>query len=149
MAKTNGAVFDFNHIAAMINWISDISEEGYQISLTREAKLDVVRYVLSHYYDHIMAYSVSVSGSDPYKFLAWAGVFIYENLYKKDKEAAIKFLSSSVAALNRSLLLCDKTMPEWYLRKALKMVVNEFDNGHHIGLGKNGLYMAFKGPSLT
>lgn len=148
MAKTNGAVFNFDHIAAMVNWISDICDFEYGIGLTKEAKVEIVEHVLLHYHDHIMAYSVSVSGSDPYKFLAWAGIFIYENLKTTDREVAIKFLASSIAAMNRSLLLCGKNLPDWYLRKLLRMVINEFDNNHHIGLGRNGLYMAFKGASL-
>ena len=149
MNGLHGAVFNFDHVAGMINHISDISKEGYGLELTKEAKEDIVENVLSHYYDHIIEYDVSVSGSDPYKLLSWAGVYIYESLYKSDREIAIKFLSSTIVALNRSLKLTNKELPEWYLTKTLKMVVNEFDNDNHLGLGKNGLYMAFKGASLV
>jgi len=149
MAKLNGAVFNFEHIAGMVNHINEISKNEYELELTKEAKKIVVEEVLSHYHDHINAYTVTVNGSDPYKFLSWAGVVIYKNLYKSDREEAIKFLSASISALNKDLNLENKNLPEWYLRKALKMVINEFDNDQHLGLGANGLYMAFKGASLV
>ena len=96
-----------------------------------------------------MAYAINVTGADPYKFIAWAGVHIYEELHKTNKEEAIKFLSSSIAALNRVLIIEKRSVPEWYLRKALQMVISENANKGHIGLGKNGLYMAFKGAALV
>lgn len=149
MAKTSGAVFNFDHIASMINSISDICYQEYGLELTKEARVEIVEQVLTHYYDHIVTYNVCVTGSDPYKFLAWSGVLIYENLHTSDREAAIKFLSAAIAALNRALLESGKTVPDWYLRKALSMVINEFASQAHLGLGKNGLYMAFKGASLV
>jgi len=149
MSNVNGAVFEFEHIANMVNYISDIANEEYGLSLVKEAKESIVETVLSQYYDHINAYSITVTGSDPYKFLAWAGVFIYNELYKSDKEVAIKFLSASVVALNRSLLESNKKLPKWYLKKSIHMVISEFNNNNHVGLGANGLYMAFKGASLV
>ena len=149
MASVNAAVFNFDHIAGMINHISDIAKESYCIQLTKEAKKSIVKDVLSHYYDHVMAYDVSVTGSDPFKFLSWAGINIYTNLYKSDREVAIKFLSSAIAALNRSLVLTGKEFPDWYLKKIIKMVINEFDKDEELGLGKNGLYLTFKGASLV
>jgi len=149
MSNLNGAVFDFTHIAGMINHISEIANAEYNLELTTEAKEIIIESVLSHYYDHINAYTVTVSGSDPYKFMSWAGVFIYENLYESNRQQAIKFLSSAIAALHNALMLEGKELPTWYLRKALKMVISEFNNNNHIGLGANGLYMAFKGASLV
>jgi len=149
MSNISGAVFDFGHIANMINYISDIAKEEYGIELTLEARKSVVETVLSQYYDHVNAYSITVTGSDPYKFLSWAGVAIYQELYQQEREIAIKFLSASIAVLNRSLIESKKVLPDWYLKKIIKMVINEFDNNEHIGLGANGLYMAFKGASLV
>jgi len=149
MSKINGAVFDFTHIAGMINYVGDIAKEEYDLTLTKQAKEDTIEYVLSHYYEHIQAYNLSVSGSDPYKFLSWSGIYIYKSLYKTDREVAIKFLSSTIVALNRSLKLINKKLPENYLRKILKMVINEFDNDSHLGLGQNGLYIAFKSAALV
>jgi len=149
MSNISGAVFDFDHIASMINYISDIAKEEYGIELTLEARKSIVETVLSQYYDHVNAYSITVTGSDPYKFLSWAGIVIYQELYQQEREIAIKFLSASIAALNRSLLESGKFLPDWYLKKIIKMVINEFDNNEHIGLGANGLYMAFKGASLV
>ena len=149
MSSINGAVFEFEHIANMVNYISDIANENYGLILVADAKKEIVEAVLSHYHDHINAYSITVTGSDPYKFLAWAGVYIYTELYKTDKEVAIKFLSASIVALNRSLKVSKKILPEWYIKKSLQMVINEFNNHNHIGLGANGLYMAFKGASLV
>lgn len=149
MSNVSGAVFDFNHIASMINFISDIASDEYGIELIREARLDIVENVLSHYHDHIMAYNVSVTGSDPYKFLAWAGVYIYEALYRSDKEAAVKFLSASIVALNRMIIQTGKSpLPEWFLRKALFMVISEYNSKPHLGLGRNGLYMTFKAAAF-
>jgi hypothetical protein len=109
----------------------------------------IAETVLSQYHDHVNAYSITVTGSNPYKFLAWAGVCIYKELYQQEKEVAIKFLSASIAALNRSLKESGKYLPEWYIKKSLQMVINEFNNNNHIGLGANGLYMAFKGALLV
>ncbi|MCT7553817.1 hypothetical protein [Aliarcobacter butzleri] len=149
MSNLSGAVFDFEHIAEMINYVSDLSNETYEIELTKAARENIVENVLSHYHDHITAYDVTVSGSDPYKFLAWAGVFIYEELLKTDKEVAIKFLGSSVVALNRMIKETKgEFLPDWYIRKAIKMVLNEYNGKVKLGLGRNGLYMAFKGASL-
>ena len=117
MSKINGAVFDFSHIAGMINYIGDIANEEYNLTLTKQAKENTIEYVLSHYYEHIQAYNISVSGSDPYKFLSWSGIYIFKTLYKTNREVAIKFLSSTIVALNRSLKLIDKELPEDYLRK--------------------------------
>jgi hypothetical protein len=141
-------VFDFDHVVGMINHISDMAKEIYSLELPRDTKLDIAEYVLSHYHDHINAYDVSVTGNDPYKFLSWSGIYIYESLYKSDREIAIKFLSVATVTLHNALKLSGKELPEWYLKKTLKMVINEFDNNNHLGLGRNGLYMAFKGASL-
>lgn len=149
MSNISGAVFDFNHIASMINLISDIASNEYGVVLLREARLDTVENVLAHYHDHIMAYDISVTGSDPYKFLAWAGVYIYEALHESDREVAIKFLSASIAALNRMVVQTGKnSLPEWFLRKALFMVISEYNSRPHLGLGRNGLYMTFKAAAF-
>lgn len=149
MSNVQGAVFDFNHIAEMINYLSDLALEAYDVELTKEARENIVESVLSHYHDHVMAYNITVQGSDPYKLLAWSGVFIYETLINSDKDIAIKFLSCSVVALNRMLIETGKkALPEWYLRKSLKMVLSEYTGKQNLGLGRNGLYMAFKGASL-
>jgi hypothetical protein len=133
----------------MVNLISDIAASEYNIELMKEARLDIVENVLSHYHDHIMAYDISVTGSDPYKFLAWAGVYIYETLYKSDREFAIKFLSASIAALHRMLIETGKSsLPEWFLRKSLLMVISEYNSKPHLGLGRNGLYMTFKAAAF-
>jgi len=149
LSKTSGAVFDFDHIAGMINLISDYATDKYQIGLPKDFREEIVEHVLNHYYDHVQKYTVSVNGSDPYKILAWAGVYIYVKLYKEHKRQAIQFLSCTVVLLNRTLLESGKSLPDWYIKKTIEMVLSEFNGGNHLGLGKNGLYMAFKGASLV
>lgn len=149
MNQIAGAVFDFDHIAEMINRVSDICHESYGIVMTSEGRLELVEKVLLHYHEHVNTYGVSVSGTDPYKFLAWSGIQIYTDMKDVDREIAIKFLSSAIAAMNRSLLEEKKEFPEWYLRKILKMVISEFNGKCHLGLGKNGLYLAFKSASIV
>lgn len=149
MSNSQGAVFDFDHVAAMVNQLSDIAEEAYGLYITADGRKQIVNDVLSHYYDHVTTYGVSVTGSDPYKFLAWAGIQIFEDMKSHDKEIAIKFLSSSIAAMHRALLEEGRSLEDWYLKKIIRMVVSEYNGKNHLGLGKNGLYIAFKSASIV
>lgn len=145
-----GCPFDFDHIVGMVDYIGEFAKRRYGVSISDDGKEMITRDVLSHYYSHINTYPAMVTGSDPYKFLAWVGVFMYEHLYDENNpELARHMLLCAIAALRFTLKKEGRNVPTWFAGQCVGMVESEYRGDGHLGIGRNGLYMAFKGISIS
>jgi hypothetical protein len=147
--KISGLNFDSEEIKGMIEFVSDIAKENFNIEIPTQLKEDTLYNVVSQYYDHVEAYGVPVKGADCYKFLAWMSIEFY-TATSANSTMARDLVISCITAMVTALQLEQRTIPESFVGKMIKMVFNEYGNNkQHIGLGKNGLYISFRCASLV
>jgi hypothetical protein len=137
------------YLVGLINQICELAYHSYQIDIPAEVRLNVIVEVLEHYGNHISVYNVSMNGIDPYKVLAWAGIRLYKLILEFNREMAEEVLACTFVALERTLKSEGKTVPQRFIQKLFKMTIAEYSNKSDIGIGANGLYVAFRMASLS
>jgi hypothetical protein len=136
-----------DHIIGLINYLCEFLYNRYQVEVPKEIRGDVVDKVLAHYKLHIDTYNVPVNGIDPYKFLSWSGLYLYE-LTMHNEELSDLILKSTIIIMNRTLVEEGRILPKLFLQKIFNMVKSEYRGKDSLGLGKNGLYLTFRSASL-
>lgn len=135
------------HVISLINYLCEFIYNAHHIEIPKEIRKDVVDKVLKHYKLHIDTYNVKVNGIDPYKFLSWSGLYLYE-MVLHNEELSELILQSTIIVMNRTLVEEGKILPKLFLKKIYNMIKSEYRGKNHLGLGRNGLYLAFRSASL-
>jgi len=136
-------------IVSLINYLCELIAARNDFIIPKELRKQAMLYAITHYKKHTDAYTVKVNGVDPYKIFSWVGLYFYdESLKKYGTDVADAFLKTTILAMNRSLWEEGKQLPPLYLKKIYKMVKSDFNGKASIGIGKNGLYLAFRSASL-
>jgi hypothetical protein len=137
------------YLASLINQICELAYHSYQIDIPTDVRLNVIVDVLEHYGNHISVYNVPINGIDPYKVLSWAGIKLYKIALEFNKQMAEELLACTFVALERTLKSEGKIVPTKFIQKLFKMTIAEYNNNSDMGIGANGLYVAFRMASLS
>jgi hypothetical protein len=82
--------------------------------------------------------------TDPFKFIAWAGLTIIHQVKSKSVEKK-KYWATTVACMLMMLKKGNKTLDTVFLKKLILMTLNDKDlKTDKLAIGQNGLYMAFR-----
>lgn len=147
--RINGLCFDADEVQGMISFVLDIAKKEYCIEVPEELQKETLLKVIAQYYEHVESYGVPVKGVDCYKFFAWMSFEFYKSTCS-NLGMAKDLVLSCITAMVTTLALENKSIPEPFVGKMIKMLFNEYGNHRqHIGLGKNGLYIAFRCASLV
>jgi hypothetical protein len=126
-------------------YYKSLSKNG--LELTEVEQREVFRLVHRHYIKHSKVYDLYVSSTDPFKFVAWATLFIIQEV-KKDSEQKEWYIGTAVSLMLKMLNECGKTLQMQYLKKLIDMTLNDKNSANdNLAIGKNGLYMAFRSAS--
>jgi len=137
------------NIINITNYLCELTRNQYGILISQQLRKDIVDDVLKHYKLHVETYSVPVNGIDPYKFISWIGLNLYDRtLNEYPEKISDGILKSTIIVMNRTLVEEGRLLPKYYLRKLFDMVKNDYSGKEHLGLGKNGLYLVFRSASL-
>lgn len=139
MSAYSGQSFHFEHIKGVLDYLIAIAAE-FEIEIDEELKTQAIENTVDHYHDHIGSYNVRVTGIDPYKFTAWAGMYLFRRIDNHNMIAA------TIATLRRYLVLEGKDLDNIFCQKLLLMAHNDIKNDS-VAIGKNGLYMSFRTAS--
>lgn len=137
------------YLVGLINQICELAYYSYKIDIPSEIRLNIIIEVLEHYGNHVSIYNVPMNGIDPYKVLAWSGIRLYTSVLDFNRDMAEQVLSCTFVALERTLKSEGKAVPQKFIQKLFKMIVSEHSNKSDIGIGANGLYVAFRMASLS
>ncbi|TKX32439.1 hypothetical protein [Campylobacter aviculae] len=144
--KLTEASFNFDEVANLIDIWNEFCKL-YELEIPDKAQEFILESVISQYYDHVIEHGVSVKGVCPYKILSWSGYILCENLWKTNKDYAIKILSASILAMD---FLLEKEYMKTHKEiqiKVINMVRSELEGKTNVGLGMNGFYMVFRAIS--
>jgi len=124
--------------------IVETAEKQFSLEITEDEQDRLISLVISHYSKHKAEYGLKVSSTDPFKFLAWAGIFLYSDI-KKDSARKSKYLASAVSVMWKLLKKNGRNLDSKLIQKLTMMVKNHIDSDkNYLSTGKNGLYMAFR-----
>ena len=112
MSSNHGQTYSFNHIKGVMTHLKEIAHQ-FSIDIDAQLEEETIEHVITHYYDHVKTYNVRVTGIDPYKFTAWAGMYLFR---RTDNN---KMLSATIAALRRYLKSQGKTLEDRFCQKLL------------------------------
>lgn len=132
------------HIAEMLKMIVTTAEKDFKLIITKDEQKTLLRLVANQYTGHKKEYHVRVSSADQFKFLAWAGIFLYSEIKEGDSQKS-RYLAAAVAVMWELLQKNNKDVNVKLIQKLTLMVKNHLDKDkNHLSTGKNGLYMAFR-----
>jgi len=135
---------NFDYMQNIIQRYVTVAKDEFDLEITIDEQTEVLNKVLEHYIDHCIEYRVYVNSTDPFKFVAWMGLFLYHDIKKKSVHKQ-KYLSVSVAMMLHFLQINNRSMDIKFAQKLLKMAIHDkSSNKDHLAIGKNGLYMAFR-----
>jgi len=135
--------YDYN-LKSITNVFSKIADE-FKVDLN-ENDLNELVNVLSHYHQHAKRHNLNVTGMEPYKIVSWGGLNLCEKYKKIDEDKAKLILAVTIATLNKFLEQdINKAFKQDFIQKLFRMIRYECKEEYAFGIGKNGLYMIFKG----
>lgn len=137
---------DHSHIKKMMSLFVSTAKNDFQLTITDDEKKQMVRKVIMHYLNHANEYTVRVNSTDPFKFLAWAGSILFNDIKKESTKREV-YLAIAVATMLHLLQENDKNLSIEFVQKLLIMAKHDESAKDHLAIGKNGLYMAFRSAS--
>ncbi|NOQ30306.1 MAG: hypothetical protein GQ570_04190 [Helicobacteraceae bacterium] len=135
------------YISALVNQLCELAFHSYSIGIPKQVRKILIEKSLNHYSNHVNEFNVTVNGLDPYKFLAWSGIELYAMV--NDEVLGDMILNCTIISLRRALEEDGKQVTFGFIKKLKKMIKKEFMGESDLGLGKNGLYVAFRMASLA
>lgn len=129
-----------------------------QIRISSMLEEAIFEQVIEQYVDHSQRYNIDVTDVCPYKFLAWSGYMLANNVYSNDtlsRTFAKLSIYTAIIAMRRLLKEDGVKIENSFLKKVLRMVLSEIRgsktgsfNDCQLGLGMNGFYMMFRTASI-
>ena len=135
---------NWDYIQEIIRRYVTVAHNEFGLSITTIEQEEVTNKILEHYIEHCVEYRVFVNSTDPFKFIAWMGLFFYHDIKKKSAKRE-QYLVVAVAMMIKFLKDNNREIDIKFAQKLLKMTIYDKDTKKdYLAIGKNGLYMAFK-----
>ena len=125
------------------------AKRKYNLDISLKEQKDVLRKVIEHYIEHCLEYTVYVNSTDPFKFIAWIGLFLFNDI-KKQSSRRNAYILISVGIMKRKLEYKNKILDISFVRKLYEMTIHDKNSEKdHLAIGMNGLYMSFRSASMV
>jgi hypothetical protein len=140
---------DQDYILGIVKRYVQVAKDEFDLEITPSEQHIITDKIIEHYIDHCIEYRVFVSSTDPFKFIAWMGLFFFHDI-KKQSAHKNKYLSVAVAMMLHYIQISNKFLDIKFVQKLLKMAIyDKSSNKDHLAIGKNGLYMAFRCANMV
>lgn len=113
-------------------------------ALDKDQANNELKKIFDQYAKHIFNHKLNVNGACPYKIISWLSYTLAENEFANNKKLAMIYIEVGISMMRKMLKEAGKELNADSEKKLISMVNAELENNHHVGIGKNGLYTAFR-----